>query len=363
MRRPTLLLAVSTLPLLWGCSDSESATQSKNEVSATIVKAATVERTRFDEELNLTGTIEANQLATLVPDVPGRIRSVEVRIGQSVKQGEVLLTLVDDDYAQGVFQAEAAADMARAQLSIAEATHRRFVELKARDAVTPAEFEQVEVGFTLAQAQLRQADVGFNIANARWADTRLVAPFDGTVVARNVEAGEMLGAMAQRPPIQLADLSQLRVTASVGELQARKVKAGDVVAITVDALPAETFSGRIQQVNRWVDPRTRTVAVEAVLDQADDRLMHGMTAGLVLKGVADESLSVPREALLDRDDGSARVLVVEGGTVASREIHYGRSRTGLVPILDGLQKGEQVLIAGHTRLDDGSLIQIADGAL
>jgi len=358
MRGATLLLALSALPLLVGCGGAE--TEIHAEVGATIVKVATVERTRFDGEVSLVGSIEAWQVATLVPDVPGRIRAVDVRIGQKVSKGAVLLSLVDDDYAQGVLQAEAATDMANAQLSGAEATHRRFIDLKARDAVTAAEFEKVEVGLTLAQAQVRQAEVGLRIAKDRLYDTQLRAPFAGTVIARNVEVGEMLGGgPGQGPPIQLADLSKVRVTASIGETQASKVTVGDIISVQVDALPGETFAGKVERINGQVDARTRSVKVEAVLDEVDPRLIHGMAAGFLIEDVADEHLAVPREALLNRDDGSARVLVTVDGSVSSREVRYGRSRTGLVPILEGLKAGEQVLVAGHTRLADGSPIKIS----
>jgi RND family efflux transporter MFP subunit len=351
------LLALSSLLTFVGCGASEP--ESQVEVGPTIVKAATVERTRFDAEVSLVGSIEAWQVATLVPDVPGRIRSVPVRIGQRVDKGAVLLSLVDDDYAQGVLQAEAAAEMAKAQLSVAEATRRRFVELKARDAVTAAEFEKVDVGRTLAQAQVKQAQVGLKIAKDRLYDTRLRAPFAGTVIARNVEVGEMLGGgPGKGPPIQLADLSRVRVTASIGETQAGKISLGDVITVRVDALPGESFAGKVERVNGQVDARTRSVKVEAVLDGPDPRLIHGMAAGFLLEDVAEEHLAVPREALLNRDDGTARVLVTQDATVSSREVRYGRSRTGLVPILEGLKEGERVLVAGHTRLADGSRVKI-----
>lgn len=359
MRGATLFLVLSAaLTLLVGCGSGE--VESQAEIGTTIVKVATVERTRFDGEVSLVGSIEAWQVATLVPDVPGRVRSVEVRIGQKVAKGAVLLSLVDDDYAQGVLQAEAAGDMAKAQLSGAEATHTRFIDLKDRDAVTAAEFEKVEVGLTLARAQVRQAEVGLSVARDRLYDTRLRAPFAGTVIARNVEVGEMLGGgPGQGPPIQLADLSRVRVTASIGETQASKIAIGDIISVRVDALPGESFPGKVERINGQVDARTRSVKVEAVLDEVDPRLIHGMAAGFLVEGVADEHLAVPREALLNRDDGSARVLVTVEGTVSSRDVRYGRSRTGLVPILDGLEEGEQVLVAGHTRLADGSPIKIA----
>ncbi|TNE87284.1 MAG: efflux RND transporter periplasmic adaptor subunit [Deltaproteobacteria bacterium] len=358
MRGATLFLALSALSLVVGCGGAETETQA--EVGATIVKVASVERTRFDGEVSLVGSIEAWQVATLVPDVPGRIRSVEVRIGQKVDKSEVLLSLVDDDYAQGVLQAEAATDMAKAQLSGAEATHRRFTDLKARDAVTDAEFEKVDVALRLAQAQVRQAEVGLSVAKDRLYDTRLRAPFAGTVIARNVEVGEMLGGgPGKGPPIQLADLSRVRVTASIGETQASKISIGDVISVQVDALPGEAFAGKVERINGQVDVRTRSVKVEAVLDEPDPRLIHGMSAGFLIEGVADEHLAIPREALLNRDDGTARVLVTADGSVTSREVRYGRSRTGLVPILEGLEAGEQVLVAGHTRLADGSPITIA----
>ncbi|MCK6502167.1 efflux RND transporter periplasmic adaptor subunit [Myxococcota bacterium] len=357
-KKSSLLLLYGVL-LCAGCAGPEPTARADGATS--VVRVASAERAPFDEQITLAATVEAWQVATLVPDVPGRVRSVEVRIGQQVDKGDVLLTLVDDDYAQAVLQAEAALDMARAQHADAEATHRRFVELRERDAVTAAEFEKVVVGLDLAGAQLRQAEVGVRVAKDRLADTRLRAPFAGVVVARNVDPGETLGGMAQLPPIQLADLSRVRVVASVSELRAPEVEIGDPASVRIDSLEGERFEGTVAAVNRSIDPRTRSVAIEVTLAEPDARLLHGMTAELSLAGGGGEHLAVPREALLERDDGVARVLVVTDGKTASRQVQYGRSGTALVPVLSGLDEGDQVVVAGHARLPDGERVEVVDG--
>ena len=316
-----------------------------------LVKAAEVGERVFGDALELAATLEAKQVATLVPSLPVPVRTVNVRIGDRVAKGDVLVTLEADKFSQGLKQAQATVEIARAQIEQAHTNARRFEALSAESAVTPAEYEQVQTALTMARAQLSQAEAGVEVAQEQLSDTELRAPFDGLIIARNLEPGEMAtgGAMAG-PPLRIADMSALRVVAEIGELHAGRISAGQQVQVRVDALPDETFTAIIERVNPAVDPRSRTVRLEALLEAPDPRLSHGMAGTLSVEGGGVPRLGVPRQALLDRDDGTARVLVLQGDLAVERSIRYGRSTDEFVPVLSGLEAGERVLVAGHTRL-------------
>lgn len=343
-----------------GCAGSSSEGASRGvgeESSVPFVKIATASEHVFGDEVELSATLEAWQIATLAPSLPARVRTVKVRIGDEVSKGDTLLELDAATFSQGLKQAEAALEMARAQLVQAEANHRRFEELQKEDAVTDSEFEQVQTGLAMARAQVAQAEAGAQVASERFADTRLRAPFDGVVTARNIEPGEMVAGGAQMgPPLQVADMSRIRVVAQIGELQAGQVATGLEVQVRVDSLPTEVFAAVVDRVSPAIDPRSRTVRLEAMLDEPDPRLRHGMAGSIRFEGTGLAALAVPRQALLDRNDGAARVLVLEGEQVRNREVRYGRSTSDLVPITSGLTAGEQVLVAGHARLEDGAVV-------
>ena len=130
------------------------------------------------------------------------------------------MTLEAGAYIAGVNQAKAAMAMAHAQADQAQAAKTRYQALKTRDAVTEAEFEGVERQAELAQAQVAQAQAALDVARQRLWDTTVHAPFDGVIIGRNVDPGDVIGAATRQPPLMIADLSSFRVTTAVSELVA-----------------------------------------------------------------------------------------------------------------------------------------------
>lgn len=345
-------MIIALLTLL-ACSDPAP----KADSTTSFVKSVVVEETSFADNLSLSGTLEAVQHAVLVPEAQGRIQDVRVRIGDSVARDQLLLSLHNTAYAAGVRQAEAAVAMATAQAKQAEDHAVRMESLATQNAITQVELETAQANRTLTQAQLAQTTAALAGARQQLSGTRLRAPFDGVIVARNVHPGDMLGGATMRPPLQIADLSQLRLVTAVSELVATQVQPGTTLKVSVAALPGQTFEATIDRINGAVDPVTRTVSVEALLSNPSGLLKHGMSAEVALEGVGQTAVSIPRMALLDRNDGVARVMVLAGDTAVAREVQYGRSQRDSVPVINGLKSGERVLVAGHTRLKDGEAVQ------
>lgn len=354
--RWALLPLLALIALLLGCAPAEPPAALPPAAAHVRVIEAAAEG--FSEELQLSATIEAWRIAVLVPQVPGRVQDVAVRIGDSVKEGQVLLTLHAEQYEQGLRQAEAVSRLSEAQLSQARSNQERFAGLQDSGAVTRAQLEEVDLGLQLADAQAAQAKAGLEAASEHLADTRLRAPFSGVIVARNVEQGEMMGGASPLPPLQLADLSRVRVTAAVGELDIAAARPGQTIEVVVEALAGQTFQGTLERVNAAVDPMSRTVEIEAVLENREGLFMHGMTAEMRISGAELSRLAVPRIALVDARDGSGRLFVLDGITARSRAVRYGSSRSDRVPVLEGLEPGDLVLVAGHTRLRDGDVVEV-----
>ncbi|MEM6926165.1 MAG: efflux RND transporter periplasmic adaptor subunit [Myxococcota bacterium] len=300
-----------------------------------VVRSLVVEEQRFGDDFALSATIEAEKTAMLVPGAQGRIERVDVRIGDPVAEGDVLLRIAAASYRAGVAQAESAVTLARAQQKQADATYTRYQALDEANAVTRAEVEGIERQTELAAAQVAQAEAALAGARQRLYDTALRAPFDGVIISRNVDPGDVVGGALRGPPLVIADLSRFRVTTAVNERTAPRIAAGQPLVVTVDALPGERFAATIERINAAVDPVAGTVAVEAVLD-ADPRLRHGMSARAIIEGVGEAFPSVPRSALLDRDDGAARLVVIEDDVARSIAVRYGASQSDEVPITEGL---------------------------
>ena len=142
--------------------------------------------------------------------------------------------------------------MVSIQLAHAKKQYERFQTLREEGAATLAQLEEVEMGMELAQGQLRRAKAGLNIAESRLEGCHVKAPFSGSIIARNIEVGEMIGGPTQRPPLMLADLSQLRVIAEIDEQRAQLLQKGDSVTIQRGTEKiSQPFHGSMEPLIRW----------------------------------------------------------------------------------------------------------------
>ena len=315
------------------------------------VRVESVEEQEFIRTLSLPATVFAERSAILAPKAQGRIESVTVQIGDAVKKGDVLMTIESSDYLAGYTEANAAYELAEIQAKQASTSAKRFKALLDEGAVTQSQWEEVDMGAQLASGQATRAKAGLDIANSRLQGTKLRAPFNGVIVERTIEVGEMMGGPATRPPLQIVDLSTVRIQASIGETDA--VSLSDNQGGTLD-IPGnhKGIPVVLSRINQAVDPIVKTVLIEATLDNSQHALKHHQSATLHVE-LNQRAIAIPRQALLNRQSQSADVFVLTGGTVAKRTVQYGRSETDYVPVFSGLAPKDQVLVAGHNRLQDG----------
>lgn len=342
-----------------GCSDSPKNApdlSEKSELHQT-VRAETVQKQTLSEDLVLPTTLEAEQSAILVPKVQGRIANVFVRIGDSVSKNTPLLEIEESDYSAAYEESKMSMRLAAIQMDQAKLNLERFKKLLAEKAITQSQYEEVKMGAQLAEGQYNRAIIGWEIAGSRLNETKLRAPFDGTIIARNVEVGEMLGGNIQQPPLMIAALKTIRFKGSIGEAAITSITKDSKASLQV--LNKEPFSVQITRINQAVDPITNTVEIEGTFDNSQHQFLHGQSAQLLIENT-QEVIAIDRKALLNRKDQTADVFVLlKDKTVQKKNIRYGRSNAGLVPVLAGLLEGEKVLVAGHSRLKDGDLVILA----
>ena len=342
--------------IILGCSNSTENTTTPTQKAELrqVVRVETVTTQTLSQNLVLPTTLEAEQSAILVPKVQGRIANVFVRIGDQVPKGAHLLEIEPNDYSAAYEESKMAMRLAAIQMEQSKLNLGRFKKLLAEKAITQSQYEEVEMGAQLAEGQYNRAVIGWEIAGNRLTETKLKAPFAGTIIARNVEIGEMLGGNIQQPPLMLAALKTIRFKASLGEATVSSISKESQASLQV--LNNEPFAVRISRINQAVDPVTNTVEIEGIFDNSEHQFLHGQSAQLVIKD-NQEILAIDRKALLNRKDQTADVFVLlDGDTVQKKNVRYGRSNGGMVPVLSGLLEGETVLIAGHSRLKDGDVV-------
>lgn len=323
------------------------------------------------------GTIKACKRAQMSPAIGGQIAALPVKVGDQVKQGQLLLSIWNEDLVaeQALAMRQAQAEEARSQqacvsaqvaqqeasrsqklfkqgLSSAEVTERAEGEAKAKQA-----------GCRAAQAIAKVSAARVEVTQAHLRRTQLIAPFDGTIADINGELGEFVTpspiGIPTPPAIDIIDMQCLYVTAPIDEVDAPRINIGMPVRISLDAFHDQPFQGKVKSVANYVEDRekqARTVDIDVDFDQPDQlpRLLPGYSADVeIILSEQTNTLRIPTEAIID----NRYVLVFDKNsqTLKRVEITFGLQNWKFTQIKTGLSEGDYVV----TSLDRKGVV---DGA-
>lgn len=312
------------------------------------VEAATVAVGAAERRINAVGTLRSNESIIVRPEIAGRVKTINFTEGEKVEKGRVLVQLDDT-----VERAELA--QAQAQFALARQNLERADELTRRGAGTQRALDE-------ARATLRTAEAAVQLSQARLEKLVITAPFDGIVGLRQVSVGGFLQAGAAIANLEQID--PLKADFRVPEIFLAAVRAGQPVTITVDAFPADTFSGEVMAIDPLIDAAGRSIVIRARLPNPGDRLRPGLFGRVTLTlATRDDAVFVPEEALVPQGNRHFLFKVVDGGegkakTVKNTEVKIGQRRNGKVEIVEGLAAGDQVVTAGLLKIRDGAPVQI-----
>ncbi|WP_343893685.1 efflux RND transporter periplasmic adaptor subunit [Craurococcus roseus] len=288
----------------------------------------------------------------------GGLRVVEVAVeaGDRVRQGQLLARLEDSVLAAQRDAAEAGVREAEAALRVAQQDLVRSVELSRGQIAARQTLEQREAAERQAVARLAASRARRDEAVARLAQTRIVAPTDGTVSRRTALLGTVVP-MGQEMARLIRD-DRLELDARVPELDLAAVEPGQRVRVVHGEREVEA---RVRAVAPTVAPETRLGTVHVALPP-DSGLRPGMFARAEIQTEAATTLTVPQEALVFRDGRPAVFVLTGEDRVALRPLAAGRRREGVVEVLGGLAPGERVVVAGAGFLSDGDRVRLASAA-
>jgi len=308
------------------------------------------------------GTVKACRRARLAPGIGGQIARLDVREGDRVKAGDVLLELWNLDLkAQlGLAEREAEAGDARARAAClnadnAEREGQRQLKLQER---RMASDEAVDRAMTAAQAGRASARVNgarLGVVQAELARTRLAAPFDGVVAEVSGELNEYVTpsppGIPTPPAVDLIDDSCFYISAPIDEVDAAKVRLGMAARITLDAFPKRVLDGRVRRIAPYVldiEKQARTVEVEVEISDPprDPPLLAGYSADVELISERREGvLRIPTAAVRQGDAPSVLVLDTDSDVIESREIGTGIGNWDWTQVERGLRPGELVVLS------------------
>lgn len=310
------------------------------------VEVVTLKPSRVQEDLGAVGTLRANQSVMLRTEVTGRVETIGFRDGQAVKRGQLLIGL------DASFN-EAEVAQAKAELALAQSSLKRTEDLAAKNFVSSSAQDQAESNVAVLQARLQ-------LAQARLSKMRVLAPFDGVVGIRAVNVGDVL--RDGTDIVNIEDIRTLKVDFRVPERFFTQMKVGLPVEVAADALPGTTYRGSIEAINPRIDANGRSLELRASLGNSDGRLRPGMFARVrVVVGDRPEAFMVPEEAIVPQGDRFF-VFRVADGRAQRVPVRLGVRRDGQVELLDNVQAGDRIIVAGMRVQRDGQPVRVLGDA-
>ncbi len=351
--RTVLIVAVAIAVIggikLWRehAARAAQAHQGPYEVS---VSAAPVVKVSWRSEIHTVASLVATSGVNLTPQLSGQVTGIYFHSGEHVRKGQRLVQL--DDSNQLATLAQDQANEALARINFQRAQH-----LYAARATSLAALDT-------AKADEQSAKAAVANVRATLAKLAVSAPFSGWMGVRQISLGQYLS-----PGTEIAALNvwnPLRAEFTVPQGQSGLIHPGQTVALTVDAFPGQRFEGRITAINSDINPNTRNVTVEAIVQNPKMRLRPGMFGeARILVGTAHSRLTVPTVAVTYSTFGDY-VYVIKTRNAGTHElqvavstpIRAGQSRGSLTEVLAGLHAGERVVTAGQIKLRNGTPVVI-----
>jgi RND family efflux transporter MFP subunit len=302
------------------------------------VRVQTIAAVKQPAVEEIVGTVQPKLQAVVEAKITGRIIRLPVRLGQSVKQGDVLAELATQEI-------QARLEQANATFRQAELDFNRTSNLRKQSAATQAELDAAQSRYSVAKAAVVEAE-----AMAGYA--KILAPFDGVVARKLADEGDL--AMPGKPLLELEGRAGLRLVADVPGLLAARVVPEAKLAVRLDTI-TDAITGTVAEISPAADPASRTVRVKLDLPETPG-LRAGQFGRLAVPVSEATFLFVPPSALVRR--GQLEILFVAAdGKAQMRLVRSGKQTEQGIEILAGLTPGEAVVVEGAANLRDGQPLQ------
>lgn len=413
-----LILFVASIFLLAGCSKKKE--EAKND-TAVPVKVMKTKKDKIEDIATFTGQIEAGDEVKIVSKISGRVKEVNFEVGDYVKKGEPLIILETEELYDQLSQAEAGLAQAKAALASAKANlaanesgalpqqleqaetafeqaeanylntkadYERMKALYEADAISKQAFDSMELKYKVAksqyesakeqlrltkerlpkniealraqvaqtQAQVAQAQAQVELIKTNIKNSVIRAPISGIISSKQINPGEMCQAGAMLGSI--VNVDKVKLVIDVPEDDINKIKDGQEATVNIDALGDEgKIKGKISTISPASGP-SRLFKVKIEIENKDHRLKPGMFASVnVVRGIKENVITVPKDAVLIRKHGNV-VYVVNEGKAEERLVKIGVTNGDKVEITEGLKEGETVVVSGQNMLMEGSSVKI-----
>lgn len=349
MKAKFLLIALATL-LFASCGkkDAEKDAKAPEKVQ---VKLAQVSNQDIAQTETYTATVESDVKNNISPNAPMRIEKILVEVGDQVRKGQVVATLD----ASTVNQLKLQIENQKMVLANAQTDFNRIAELYKVGGVSKADYDNAQVQLAGVKTQLDVLNTQYRQSSV---NAQLVAPISGVVTARNYDNGDMYGG---QPVLTIEQLNPVKLIANVSEAYYKDVTKGMNVDVQLDAYEGESFAGKVTIVYPTVDQATHTFPVEITINNSSQKVRPGMFARATLDFGTKSHVVIPDEALVKQIGAGDRYVYVyhkDKGTVSYNKVELGKHMGSNYEILSGVNSGDQVVIAGQSRLANGKEVEV-----
>jgi len=325
---------------------------------------------RAQSMLTASGYVVAQREAAVASKGTGRLVYLGVEEGDRVTQGQIIARLEDSDVLASLGSARANLAVVRADSSEATANLKRQQALKDQNLTSQANldaaktaYQKVIANIGLAAASIREAEVAVE-------NTVIRAPFNGTVLTKNADVGEIVAPFAastnsRGAVVTIADMSSLEVEADVSESNITLVKLSQPCEIMLDAYPDQRYRGYVKKIVPTADRSKATVMVKVAFDSLDGKVLPEMSTKVQFLSEARPAneysdarmLTIPTSSILQRDRRTY-VLLINSGVIEERDVKLGQPLHDRTVVRDGLQQGDQVVTEPTANLKAGTKIRV-----
>ncbi|MBE6332306.1 MAG: efflux RND transporter periplasmic adaptor subunit [Bacteroidales bacterium] len=340
MKKSIIFFSATAAILLSSCySNKETPVTFKTDEvqDAVNVKTKQVGARDVEQLVEFTANVQADVTNNIAPQSPARIRKIYTEVGRYVSKGDLLVEVDDNSLAQ-----------LETKIAQERIDCNRLEELYKVGGVSKYDYDQKKMLLDIDERQYQ------NLVE----NTKLLAPSDGIVTARNYDAGDLYN--GANPVLVVEKITPVKILLDVNEQYYKSVKVGMTISnIAIDAYPGETFEGRVSIVYPTIDNATRTFQIEVQIPNLKQRVRPGMFARVTLDFGAVNRVLVPDQAVVKQTGSGERfVYVVKNGVAMHKTIEMGRRVGAEYEVISGIEAGDEVVVFGQTLLSDGRNVNI-----
>ena len=359
----TGIIFVILIILIFVFTNRQNLFSSKPEV--TLVSAVLQSPAQANAILTASGYVVAQRKAAVASKGTGRLVYLGVVEGDMVKKDQIIARLENDDIQAQVNEMKAYLKLQEAELEVVESNFSRQKELFASQLASELDVDNAESNYFRVLASIELAKARIEAANVAMENTRIRAPFDGTVLTKNADIGEIVAPMAagvnsRAAVVTIADMSSLQVETDVSESNIEKISEGLACEISLDAYPNKRYKGFVDKIVPTADRAKATVLVKVGFESYDERVLPEMSAKVLFLTDKEQLetqneellLVVPNTAIRSENDNSF-VYLVKDKVVYELAVTTGANLGVYTEITRGLENGDRVIRNVTDEITDG----------